>query len=149
MSADMIMDALPRSRFLFLLRDGRDVVDSELAANRKGSWVTKDFPGARGVDEADRLEFVAQSAWKWLWRTEVVQRAFASHSGPKTVLRYEDLRADPLTHVRSLFSWLGLSASDLELRRIIELYEFERLSEGERGERASFVRLRRDCGGRA
>lgn len=33
-SADLIMAALPRARLLFLLRDGRDVVDSELAVRR-------------------------------------------------------------------------------------------------------------------
>jgi hypothetical protein len=36
-SSDMIMAALPSSRLLFLLRDGRDVVDSDLAANLQGA----------------------------------------------------------------------------------------------------------------
>ena len=47
-SADLISSSLPKSRLLFLLRDGRDVVDSGLAANLAGSWVSKEFPGARG-----------------------------------------------------------------------------------------------------
>src|SRR5207248_8350579 len=76
-SADVIMRALPRARLLFLLRDGRDVVDSELAANLQGSWVSRDFPGLRGIADSDRLSFVAQSAQKWRWRTEVVQATLA------------------------------------------------------------------------
>ena len=98
-SADMLSEALPRSRFLFLLRDGRDVVDSELAANLQGAWVTTEFPGSRGIAEAERLSFVEQSAMKWLWRTEVTQRAFAAHRGPKLLLRYEELLQDTNRHL--------------------------------------------------
>src|SRR3954469_5317581 len=105
-SADVIMEALPRARFLFRLRDGRDVVDSELAANKTGSWVSKEFPGGGGIADADRLAFVIQSAQKWLWRTEVTERAFATHPGPKLLVRYEDLRADQLGGVRALLDWL-------------------------------------------
>ena len=83
------MAAMPRSRLLFLLRDGRDVVDSDLAANKQGSWIGREFPGARGISPAERLDFVVQSAHKWLWRTEVVQAAFAAHPGPKQMVRYE------------------------------------------------------------
>ena len=37
-SADVIMRAQPEARLLFLLRDGRDVVDSELASFLVGAW---------------------------------------------------------------------------------------------------------------
>jgi hypothetical protein len=110
-SADMIMPALPSSRLLFLLRDGRDVVDSELAGNRAGAWVTREFPGLRGIDEDERRAFVIQSAHKWLWRTEVVQRAFAEHPGRKLVLRYEDLLLDPQARLAELFRWLDLEVT--------------------------------------
>src|SRR5262245_2980649 len=36
--ADRIVELFPSSRVVFLLRDGRDVVDSWLAAYRPGSW---------------------------------------------------------------------------------------------------------------
>lgn len=137
-SADVIMAAMPRSRLLFLLRDGRDVVDSELAAHGKGSWLARDFPGVSGVEDAERLAFVVQSAKKWLWRTEVVQAAYASHGGPKHLVRYEDLRADPQRHMRELFDWLGLEASDGELGALIEKHEFEKLPEEARGSQSFF-----------
>jgi Sulfotransferase family len=130
-SADLIMRALPRSRLLFLLRDGRDVVDSELAANSKGSWVGREFPGSAGVD--DRVEFVVQSAKKWLWRTEVVEAAYAAHHGPKHMVRYEDLRADPTTHMRRLFDWLEVDIGDSELAAMIEKRAFEALPSEVRG----------------
>ena len=36
--ADVIMSTLPRSKFIFLLRDGRDVVDSEVASLQPRAW---------------------------------------------------------------------------------------------------------------
>jgi Sulfotransferase family len=132
-SADVIMAALPRSQLLFLLRDGRDVVDSELAAHAEGAWLSREFPGVSGVPEDERLSFVVQSAKKWLWRTEVVQEAYQRHPGAKHMLRYEDLRADPLTHLRELFDWLHLDASDDELRAWTDKHAFENVPEERRG----------------
>src|SRR5205807_10295120 len=99
-SADIIMRALPRSRLLFLLRDGRDVIDSLVAAYVEGSWATQWFSFMRGLSEDDRREFVVTSAHKWLWQTEVVQSAFREHVGPKYMVRYEELLRDPARHMR-------------------------------------------------
>jgi hypothetical protein len=137
-SADLIMEALPDARLLFLLRDGRDVVDSDLASNQRGSWATKAFPGLPGVTDADRLAFVRQSAYKWLWRTEVVQAAFRDHPGPKHLVRYEDLQRDPLHHLGAVFEWLGLRVDSEQLARIVEENTFERLSDGVTGPQAFF-----------
>jgi hypothetical protein len=141
-AAELLMGALPRSRLLFLLRDGRDVVDSELAANAADSWVTKNFDGARGIDDAQRLDFVTQSARKWLWRTEAVQAAYAKHSGPKLLLRYEDLRAEPERHLRVLLDWLGLDIPQAQLSELVERHSFENVPDELRGPR-SFHRAAR------
>ncbi len=126
-SADVIMRALPRAKLLFLLRDGRDVVDSELAANLPGAWVSQEFPGLRGIDEEDRLGFVVQSAQKWLWRTEIVQEAIARHPGPTVVVRYEELLQAPAPGLRRILDWLGLAVGDSELTTWIERNDFERM----------------------
>jgi hypothetical protein len=132
-SADLLMRAMPGSRLLFLLRDGRDVVDSELAANAAGSWIGREFPGSRGIGTDQRVEFVTQSAMKWLWRTQVVQDAYRDHRGPKLMVRYEDLRADPLPGVREIFDWLELEVDDGQLAGFVERHEFERVPEEKRG----------------
>jgi hypothetical protein len=132
-SADIIMSALPRARFLFLLRDGRDVVDSDLAAHQAGAWVTKEFPGAQGISEDDRHAFVVQSARKWLWRTEVTQRAYDAHPGPKLVMRYEEILADTTGQMRLLLDWLGLETADAWLDAAIDRHSFERVPEEKRG----------------
>jgi hypothetical protein len=129
----LIMAALPRARFLFLLRDGRDVVDSELAASHSGSWVTKEFPGLQDLPPGNRLSIVTNSAYKWLWRTEVVQEAFAEHPGPKYLVRYEDLLQNPNNELRSLFDWLDLEVSARELDEWIRKQSFDEIPAELRG----------------
>lgn len=136
-SADVIMSALPGSRLLFLLRDGRDVVDSDLAANLEGSWVNSEFPGS-GIAAEDRHEFVVQSAHKWLWRTEVVEEAYREHTGPKRLVRYEDLLRDPHPHLREIFDWLGLEISDADLRELLARHSFDAVPDEQRGAKRFF-----------
>jgi hypothetical protein len=137
-SADVLMSALPRARLLFLLRDGRDVVDSELAANLEGAWLSTAIPGVRGIAAAERVEFVRRSAYKWLWRTEVVQDAYHAHAGPKYLIRYEQLRQDPTMQMKSLFEWAGLKVDDAQLATWIERRSFERIPAEARGPHGFF-----------
>ena len=57
-SADVIMRAQPTARLLFLLRDGRDVVDSEVASFMVGGWQESSFDHMRGLEDSERLDFV-------------------------------------------------------------------------------------------
>jgi len=125
-SADVIMAALPRSRFVFLLRDGRDVVDSILDASQPDTWATRTFDALGGIPETGRLRLIELLARKWLWRTEVVERAFASHPGPKHRLRYEDLRVDTAGELRKLLDGIGLAVDDAKLAAMIEPHTYER-----------------------
>jgi hypothetical protein len=136
-SADLLMQTLPESRMLFLLRDGRDVVDSELAANSPGAWVAAEFPGLRGLDDSERLRFARLAAYKWLWRTQVVQAAFSAHKGPKLLVRYEDLRRDPATYYRQVIDWLGLEDRGHVDAALAE-HAFENIPVAQRGPESFF-----------
>ena len=125
-SADVIMGALPRSRFVFLLRDGRDVVDSILAASQPDTWATRSFRGLGGISDTERPRHIELLARKWLWRTEVVERAFAAHRGPKYRLRYEDLRTDTPGELRRLLDAVGLGVDESKLAAMIEPHSYER-----------------------
>ena len=126
-SADVIMRAQPTARLLFLLRDGRDVVDSELSSFLVGGWQEQSFDHMRGVEDSGRLEFVIRSAYHWLWRTEVVESAFAEHRGPKHMLRYEDLLREPEQLMRELFEWLDVPGDAVDLAAVVDEFAFERL----------------------
>ena len=126
-SADVIMRAQPTARLLFLLRDGRDVVDSELASFIVGGWQEQSFDHMRGVEDSERLDFAIRSAHHWLWRTEVVEAAFAEHRGPKHLVRYEDLLREPERHIRELFAWLEVPADAIDVAQVVDEFSFERL----------------------
>jgi Sulfotransferase family len=125
-SADVIMRAQPTARLLFLLRDGRDVVDSELASFAVGGWQERHFAHMRGVQDRERLDFVINAAHQWLWRTEVVQATFDEHRGPKHMLRYEDLLREPERRLRELLEWLGVSLEGFDVAAVVDRFAFER-----------------------
>src|SRR5438445_4224959 len=56
--ADILMQALPKSRLLFLMRDARDVIDSIVDAYRTGSWLDMAFGVGRDLAPHDRLELI-------------------------------------------------------------------------------------------
>jgi hypothetical protein len=139
-SADVIMRAQPTAQLLFLLRDGRDVVDSELASFVVGGWQAESFDHMSGVEDSERLDFVVRSALHWLWRTEVVEAAFAEHRGPKHLVRYEDLLHGPERHMRELFEWLEVPTEAVDITQVVEEFSFERLPYRGRNQQNRFAK---------
>jgi Sulfotransferase family len=134
-AAELLMSLLPRSRMIFLLRDGRDVIDSFLDAAEPGSWLMGNLEGFRGMG---REELIRTEAYRWLWRTEAVQRAFEAHPDQlKMFVRYEELRDDPAPILARLADWLGLQPEPmLELARDTSV---DQMPKQERG-RGRFIR---------
>lgn len=133
-SADLILGATPRSRVLFLYRDPRDSIDSELSANRPGAWTTRIFPGAEGITEMERTSVARLAAHKWLMRVEIVEDALRRHPGPTMTIRYEDLVANPERHLEGVLTWIGLTASADEVRQRVEGLAFGALPRTGEGE---------------
>ena len=77
-AADTIVSLLPRSRVLFLLRDGRDVVDSILDAMLGSDSWWAERTRQLGRPPQERLAFVVQHSELWVRRTMASQRAFES-----------------------------------------------------------------------
>lgn len=75
-AAPLLGSLLPRSRLLVVWRDGRDVVDSQLDASRRGSWMDV-VGGGRDMTAAERADYLVERAAGW--RTHAVQRAYAVH----------------------------------------------------------------------
>jgi LPS sulfotransferase NodH len=133
--APFLMEALPESRMILLVRDPRDVVASSLDATRKESW--QKWGGGSGVRSLsdERPEAVARrSAKKYLRNMENALRAFEAHKGPKAVVLYEDLRADTLGAMRRLYSALGIEVDPDELARAVERHAWESIPEDMKGQ---------------
>lgn len=133
-AADTIVSLLPSSRVLFLLRDGRDVVDSLIDAMlSKDSW-WQERTSSVGRPPEERITFVSQHAALWVHRTMATQRAFdALPDEQRLLVRYEELLVDTPAQLRRIFKWLDLDVSDGDLDAIVARYEFGSAPKDRRG----------------
>lgn len=136
--ADWVMSLLPGSRLVFLLRDGRDVVDSWLDAYQDGGWITDD--GGFAVAPYGRVAFIKWQATVWRYRTEATQRAYDAHPPDRRVLvRYEELLDDPARELGRVLETIGLPALRARVEEVVEKHAYEKVPAGERGA-GKFVR---------
>jgi len=112
--AQVLMHALPESRLLFLVRDGRDVVDS-LIDGADGGWIT-DRLGAR-ID--DRSRTILEASLMWVRSIEATQRAFDLHPAAlRLQLNYESLLTDTTAELQRIAAWLEIDRD--AVRPIVE-----------------------------
>jgi hypothetical protein len=129
-AAPLLAELFPRSKLVFLLRDGRDVVDSWLAAHQNGSWAIPG--GAFPVSAEGRLPLIRWLSAVWAYRTEAVLKAFEAHSPSDRILvRYEQLRECPADGLAAICATLGLDAA--HAAEIASRHEFEQLPAKSRG----------------
>ncbi len=125
-AAPLIFSILPASRLLFLVRDGRDVVDSVLdmaLAADEGS-----------ATEAKRKVVVAEAARAWVKRMDAVDAVFgALPDTQRLLLRYEDMRADPVEDLLGVYRWLGMDVDVERVRTVAGNLAFERIPAEARG----------------
>jgi hypothetical protein len=131
-AADTIMDVFPKSSLIFLLRDGRDVVDSWLDAYKDGSWATDE--GAYPLDDTGRPALIRWQSSVWLHRTEVVQETYARIEPKRRVLiRYEEMRADPVAALERICSMLGIGVSREQLDEIAGTHSYSSVPKADKG----------------
>jgi hypothetical protein len=133
--ADLVMPLFERSRMIFLVRDGRDVLDSMVDANRPDGWTSKRQWGRAGFETAEeRLDFVRASARNWTARMNACSRAYDEHD-PKlrTRIRYEDLLSDTANRLGELEGSLGLPSGPKRMESIAAQHAFEAVPERGRG----------------
>ena len=130
--AELISELFPSSCMIFLLRDGRDVVDSWLDAYRKGAWGMDE--GIYSLAPEGRLDFVRWQASVWLYRTEACQRAFARHDASRrAMVRYEELRYDPVRELARICLKLGIPTSSERIHAITDEHSYDGVPKRERG----------------
>jgi hypothetical protein len=128
--APFLCELFPRSKLVFLLRDGRDVVDSWLDAYRDGSWAIRG--GAFPVTPEGRVTLIRWLSSVWAYRTKAVLRAFESRRPEDRLLvRYEEMRERPGQTLREIGALLGLDTA--RSGEIADGHAFERLPETSRG----------------
>jgi len=136
--APLLMEALPESRMIFLVRDPRDVIASALDAASKGSWLYKrrieEGAGRAKTFDMEAEVLVEHTATKYLQNVGNSKDAYEAHGGPKVLVKYEDLRADTLGIMKHLYSELGIEVDEGELKRAVEKHSWENVPEEDKGE---------------
>lgn len=114
---DLIFKCFPDARYIHLIRDGRDVVTSMLAA--KSGW-GKGWAPDNGFDGAS----------EWVTAVSESQR-LADMTNRYIEVRYESLLTDGPAELRSIFEFLGVTASDEEVNGIYDRFAFDKLKKNE------------------
>jgi hypothetical protein len=136
--AGLIMEALPESGMVLLIRDPRDVVASWLDATRKGGWQTRrrgeGGRRAESLAETNPDAFVRRHADAYLQHVGSARQAYEAHGGRKVVVRYEDLRADTLGTMKRMYGELDVPVEEVRLSEAVEKHSWENIPEEEKGQ---------------
>ncbi len=139
MGAPLLMEALPESRMILLVRDPRDILSSMLDGARQGGWMYErrgeSDDSKRGTRaDKDPDAFIRNRSRKYLQQAGSAKEAYDAHKGPRALVRYEELRADALGTMRRMYSTLGIKVDEEELARVVEKHSWENIPEEAKGE---------------
>jgi len=128
---DMISQCLPNSKILFLIRDGRDEVDSRMDMHRPDSWAKlRPFR-----DDKDRLDAINYYSQLWVVNMKNIKIGFDKHDSKlKLMLKYEDLKANTVLKLKEIYDFINLSINETELKKIINQFDFTNIPEFEKGD---------------
>jgi len=127
---DIISECLPNSKILFLLRDGRDEVDSRMDMHKPDSWAKlRQFKS-----DQDRLDAIRYYSQLWIVNMKNIKKGFDNHNPKlKLKMKYEELINDTFINLKKIYEFINVKISDDELKKIIEINDFNNIPDSEKG----------------
>jgi len=128
--SDVLLKCFPNSKLIFLIRDGRDVIDS------RQSKFQNPRKGARGPETPEERKFrIGHFSMMWNIMIETTQKAYENHDPDLRILvKYEDLRQESEREIKRIFEFLGYHLSEDEIKEIADLTSFENVPSEMKGE---------------
>ena len=114
------------------------MISSKMDAAREGSWAEA-AQKSRGQEKKNTSEdrkpdaFVKSQARRYVQLIELAQQAYNAHSGRKVLVRYEDLRAEPLETMRHIYEKLEIPAEERDLARVVGKHAWENIPDRKKG----------------
>ena len=129
---DILLQLLPKSKMIALIRDGRDVIDSVCDARTKSGFMAKfgDTPITQ-KNKKTSIEFLSK-VWNEYMKNLI--RTFENY--PKNLrymIKYEDLLNDTSGELKKLYGFIGVKVSDDEINKIVEKFSFKNILSSEKG----------------
>jgi len=122
--ADIILDLLPNSKSILVLRDGRDVIDSQMDARSEDGWGKKDLV----IKEEKRIQFIKKQSKLWVQQMEMLMKLYEKNPKELTYLvKYEDLLKNTLTELQKIYKFINVDVNKETLEKLVEKYSFEKI----------------------
>jgi len=127
---DILLESLPHSKIIFLIRDGRDEVDSRMDMHKSDSWAEmRPFK-----NEEARLKGIAYYSKLWTVNAMNIKKGFDSHNTElKLIVRYEDLIKDTFSQLKKIYDFIKVDITDNELKKKIKIHDFKNIPQSEKG----------------
>lgn len=141
-ASNIIMECFPNSKLIFLIRDGRDVVDSIMDAHEPNSWnkdnpITK-FEPLKNYDM--RWAAIENHSKEWKRIIEAIWTSYLKHKKElKLIVKYEDLLVNTKNELKKIYQFLGKDGNDEFIQLAVEKYSFENIPGSQKG-KAKFFR---------
>jgi len=134
--SEILMECLPNSKMIFLLRDGRDVADSFMDAIKPESWKGSRKAHPKSYQELDnkRPKNIKKYSKKWDSFISAVAKSYDNHNPElRLLVKYEDLRENTLPELKKIYDFIGIKMKEKDLKRKIEETSYENVPQSEKG----------------
>jgi len=130
--ADIVASCVPNSKAIILFRDGRDVVDSIIDAEKPDSWHIKNR-GLPPLKPENRKKRIKTASLRWVRQVEIIEDVHKNNSKNSLKIKYEDLRYKTLENLREIYRFIDVKISEDELKHIESKYDFDKIPEDKKG----------------
>jgi len=131
-----ITQCLPNSKIIWLVRDGRDVIDSQVDAVMHGYSKGGRLEGnvQNPLKPEQRLEFISGRSRLWIKIMEKIETSFGNHPNESKILvRYENLRKDTFRELKKIYDFLKIDINDDEIEKLVDKFKFENIPKEQTG----------------
>jgi len=125
-----VSECVPNSKIIFLLRDGRDIVDSQVDGRTYGYEKGGRYESGpeEPLNKKIRSDYIKRQSKNWVRITNELLETYENHSKDRRYkLNYEALLNNTLPEVQKIYNFLEIKISSKRLKDRVEKLKFEKI----------------------